>query len=448
MEVYAGFLEHTDTHIGRLVSELEASGQMENTLFCYVVGDNGSSAEGGLPGSINYMGALQGLQENLATQVAGLDRIGTRDSYAQYPAGWAWAMTTPFQWMKQVASHLGGTRNPMVVSWPERVSDPGALRSQFSHVTDLVPTILDAAGATFPAQVDGVEQTPLDGHSLVPSISSPELPEQPRTQYFEVNGHRSIYHDGWMASAHHGGVPWGVGRPSKGRSFEEDSWELYDLDRDFSQARDLAASEPERLTAMVARFEEEAARVGILPLHDTRTSRSAMPNLSEGRTSFTYYGGELGIPEDNAPRVIGRSWHLAARFAVPEAGARGVIATMGGRPAGWALWLTEDGRPSVTWRTFEMGRADLEGTPLAPGGHLVELVVKYDGPGWCKPVELSLVVDGEVVAEGRVPVTPAFIFSIDETFDIGATSGSPVGAFPPAFPFTGDGLRVDLELDG
>ncbi|TYL49940.1 arylsulfatase [Nocardioides sp. BGMRC 2183] len=448
MEVYAGFLEHTDTHIGRLVAELEASGQMENTLFCYVVGDNGSSAEGGPPGSINYMGALQGLQESLATQVAGLDRIGSRDSYAQYPAGWAWAMTTPFQWMKQVASHLGGTRNPMVVSWPARVPDPGALRSQFSHVTDLVPTILEAAGASFPEQVDGVAQAPLDGHSLVPSLTDPGRPEQPRTQYFEVNGHRSIYHDGWMASAHHGGVPWGVGRPSKGRAFEDDTWELYDLDHDFSQARDLAASEPERLTAMVSRFEEEARRVGIWPMHDTRTSRGRMPNLSEGRTSFTYHGGEVGIPEDNAPRLVGRSWHLAARFVVLEEGARGVIATMGGRPAGWSLWLTEDGCPAVTWRTFEMGRADLRGGPLTAGAHLVELVVRYDGPGWCKPVDLSLVVDGEVAAEGRVPVTPVVIFSIDETFDIGATSGSPVGDHPPAYPFTGTDLRVDLELDG
>ncbi|WP_406385476.1 arylsulfatase [Streptomyces sp. NBC_01618] len=449
MEVYAGFLEHTDVHIGRLVDELKASGEFENTLFCYVVGDNGSSAEGGLPGSINYMGALQGMQESTRAQVAGIDRIGGPDSYAQYPAGWAWAMTAPFQWMKQIASHLGGTRNPMVLTWPAGITDRGAVREQFTHVNDLAPKILELAGIAQPDTVDGVAQLPMDGTSLAYSFADPEAPERHETQYFEVNGHRSIYHRGWMASAHPGGVPWTVGRPGTPRPFEDDEWELYDLRSDFSQAHDLAQQEPERLAELTALFSEHAERVGILPLHDARVSRTPMPNLVEDRTSFTFHAGTVGIPESQAPRMVGRSWHLRAVLDVGEGTAQGVVASMGGRAAGWALWLDPAGRPVLTYRTFEIAELVLTGTPLAPGRHQVEVVLRYDGGGRGRGATIGLVVDGKTAEDGRVVATPPAVFSIDETFDIGPNTGSPVGDYPVINPFRGGTVaRVDIELDG
>ncbi|HET7682686.1 MAG TPA: arylsulfatase [Marmoricola sp.] len=448
MEVYAGFLEHTDTHIGRLVAALEESGQLEDTLFCYVVGDNGSSAEGGLPGSVNYMGTLQGLVESDEVRLDALDRIGTSDSYPQYPAGWAWAMTAPFQWMKQVASHLGGTRNPMVLSWPARIGRSGELREQFAHVNDLVPTILEAAGIDVPEEVDGIAQLPMDGTSLAYSFDDADAPERHTRQYFEVNGHRSIYSDGWLASAHHGGVPWTVGLPGTPRDFAEDCWELYDLRSDFSQAHDVAAEHPEKLAELQALFTAEAERVGIWPLHDARVSRTRMPRLCEGRTSFTFHVGTLGVPESQAPRLVGRSWHLRASLATTEE-VQGVVATMGGRAAGWALWVDPQHRPVLTFRVFEVDRVSLVGEPLEPGRHQVEVVFDYQGPGWARPAQLTVVCDGRPVAKGHLRATPPAIFSIDETFDIGCTTGSPVGDFPVSFPFSGGTIeRVDLELDG
>lgn len=448
MEVYAGFLEHTDTHLGRLVDELEATGELDNTLLCYVVGDNGSSAEGGSAGALNYMGVLQGLPEPIEVRTAALERLGTADSYAQYPAGWAWAMTAPFQWMKQVASHLGGIRNPLVVSWPAGIAGAGELRTQFGHVNDLAPTFLEVAGLELPDQVDGVCQLPFDGASMVSSFRDAGAPEHHRTQLFEVYGHRAIYRDGWLASAHHGGVPWGVALRGGGRDFADDRWELYDLSRDYSQAVDLAEEHPELLAELRALFDTEAQRLGILPLRDARVSRTPMPQLCEGRTSFTFHDGTFGVPEGQAPRFVGRSWHLAARVRTAEH-VRGVVATLGGRAAGWSLWVDEAHRPVITYRTFEVDAVELRGPVLAPGDHLLEVVFTYEGPGWGRPGRIALVVDGASCGEGRVRATPPAVFSIDETFDVGTTSGSPVGEHPVHFPFTGGAIeRVDVELDG
>ncbi|MFI0353522.1 arylsulfatase [Actinomadura sp. 9N407] len=447
MEVYAGFLEHTDVQIGRLVQELKRGGLFEDTLFFYIVGDNGSSAEGGLPGSINYMGSLQGMNESPAQTLARLDEIGTAESYPQYPAGWAWAMTAPYQWVKQIASHLGGTRNPMAVTWPNGISGSG-LRSQFSHVNDVAPTILEAAGLRMPESVNGVAQEPMHGTSLVYSFDDPSAPERHTTQYFEVYGHRSVYHEGWMASAHHGGVPWGVGLPGQDRAFEDDVWELYNLDEDFSQAVDLAAAEPGRLAELQKIFEREAGRVGILPLRDARVSRTRMPNLAAGRKSFTFYPGAIGIPESNAPRMIGRSWTLQASLETADR-PRGVIATMGGRAAGWSLFVDPAGRPVFVYRTFEIAVAELvPDLTLAPGPHRLQVDFTADGDGRGRGGTLVLTVDGTQAAGDRLAATPPAIFSIDETFDIGLNTGSPVGDHPPAFPFEGGEIvQVDITLD-
>ncbi|WP_067180577.1 arylsulfatase [Microtetraspora niveoalba] len=447
MEVYAGFLEHTDVQIGRLVRALKDDGLFDDTLFLYVVGDNGSSAEGGVPGSLDYMGALQGLPESVESRLARLDEIGGPSTYPQYPAGWAWALTAPFKWVKQVASHLGGTRNPLVVTWPAGIADRGGLRGQFSHVNDIAPTILEAAGLAAPAEVDGVTQLPMDGVSLAYTFADPDAPERHTTQYFEVYGHRSIYRDGWMASAHHGGTPWSVGRPGPDRPFEDDVWELYDLERDFSQAEDLAAAEPGRLRRMRALFESEAARAGILPLRDARVARTRMPNLARGRKRFTYRPGAVGIPESNAPRVLGRSWSLRAVVHAGPAAPYGVIATMGGRAAGWALYLDGAGRPAFVYRTFALASLTLTAADgLGPGRHTIEVDFRHDG-GVAAGGEAALVVDGVTAGRDRIGVTPPALFSIDETFDVGRTSGSPVGDYPAAYPFTGGVLeRVDITL--
>jgi len=454
METYAGFLVHTDIQIGRLVQSLKDSGQYDNTLFIYIVGDNGSSAEGGLQGSINYMGALQGLREPLEIQLKRLEDIGGPDTYPQYNASWAWALTTPFQWVKQVASHLGGTRNPMVVTWPERITDLGGLRSQFSHVNDITPTILDATGLQMPTYVNGAKQKPMDGSSLLPSFLDPNAPEHKHTQLFEVHGHRAIYHDGWMASARHDRLPWTVGLRMGPTPFEDDEWELYNLDEDFSQANNLARVMPEKLQEMRGRFQREAQRLGILPLRSSLDSRTPMPNLSQNRTEFTYYPGAVGIPESEAPHFANRSWSLTATLAIPEKtpSTQGVIATMGGTAAGWSLYLDGKRNPVFEYRVFELGHIRIVGKkPLEPGQYTLRVECDYDGGGYAKGANFTLIHGNQELGQQHVPVTPPAYFSIDETFDVGVDTGSPAGRYPrnatQGYPFTGGEIRrVDVQL--
>jgi arylsulfatase len=434
METYAAFLAHTDAQIGKLVEHLQTAGQFDNTLFFYLVGDNGSSAEGGLQGSINYMGALQGLREPLSTQLAKIDEIGSAQSYAQYPAGWAWALTTPFQWVKQVASHLGGTRNPLIVTWPKGFDDRGQLRSQFSHVNDIAPTILQAAGINMPGAINGVSQLPMDGSSLLPSFADARAPEHHPTQYFEVFGNRSIYHRGWMASARHDRLPWTVGtsRGRAGAPFEDDHWELYNLDEDYSQANDLAAQQPAKLAELQALFLQEAEARQMLPLHNAADVRTPMPSLRGKRTSFRFFQGTFGIPEAQAPGIANRSWSLDASITVADkATGRGVIATMGGAVAGWSLYLDETGIPVFEYRVFELGQIKLKGKKaLQPGEHKLSLLFTYDGPGYARGGEFTLESDDNFVASDTVRATPPAFFSIDETFDVGIDTGSPAGAYP------------------
>ncbi len=452
METFAGFLAHTDAQVGRLVDQLKASGEFDNTLFVYIVGDNGSSGEGGLPGSVNYFGALQGLQEPVATQLKRIDDIGSRESYPQYNAGWAWALNTPFQWIKQVASHLGGTRNPMVVSWPAGISDAGGLRSQFSHVNDITPTILDAAGLSLPEAVKGHQQLPFDGSSLLPSFNSAAAPEHKTTQYFEVHGHRSIYHQGWMASARHDRLPWTVGVRMGPTPFEDDVWELYDLDSDFSQARDLASEQPQKLAAMQALFEKEAARLGILPLRSSLDTRTPMPSLVAGRTRFSYQQGAVGIPEGSAPPMTNRSWQMVADVQVASGTASGVIATIGGTSGGWSLYLDGKGAPVFEYRVFEFGQVRIQGKDPLRGRQNLQVSFDYDQPGgYGKGGTFTLRQGTEVLGSARVPATPPAFFSIDETFDVGLDSGSPAGHYPkdaaPGYEFSGGKIiNVNIEL--
>lgn len=456
MEAFAGFLTHTDEQIGHLVSTLKALDQFDNTLFIYIVGDNGASSEGGIKGSINYMGPLQGLPESLQQQLQRFEDIGGPDTFPQYPAGWAWATNTPFQWVKQVASHLGGTRNPMVVSWPGSITDSGGLRSQFSHVNDITPTILDAVGLRMPEQVNGAQQLPIDGASLLPSFADAGAPEHKTTQYFEVHGNRAIYHEGWLASARHSTLPWTVGVPVQATSFEDDTWELYHLDEDFSQARDLAAQHPEKLATLQARFDREAGRLGILPMRNAlvEMQRFPPPSLRDDRTRFTFHEGAVGIPEHGAPDMANRSWQLQAQLSVAQRGDRpqGVIATIGGTVSGWSLYLDAKSRPAFEYRVFEVGHIRIAGRrALGVGEHRLTVDFDYDGGGPGRGAEITLRHGDEVLGRKRVPASPPVYFSIDETFDIGIDTGSPAGQYPGdaavGYPFRDARIkRVNIEL--
>lgn len=451
MEVYAGFLAHTDAQVGRLVDALKASGQFDNTMFFYIVGDNGASSEGGLLGSANYFAPVQGLPESDAMRLAQLDALGGAGTYPHFPAGWAWALDTPFKWTKAVASHLGGTRNPMVVTWPKGMAQRGALRSQFGHVNDIVPTILEAAKIPAPAVVNGIAQKPVDGTSLLYSFADAAAPTRHTTQYFEVFGHRALYQDGWMASAFHSRRPWTVIDYSK-KPFEDDQWELYDLATDFSQAHDLAQREPARLAAMKERFLREAARNQVLPLRNmTPGDARALPSLAAGRTSMTFLPGSGGVPESALPKTYNRSWSVTATVDAGEQ-ARGVIAALGGHSAGWSLYLDGQGHPVFTYRLFDLKTVTLRGAaPLALGHHELRFDFSYDGGGYARGAEVQLLVDGKPAGKDRLPASPPGFYTIDETFDVGIDHGSAAGDYPadaaPGYAFGGGRIgKVSIAL--
>lgn len=452
METYAGFLAHTDYEIGRLVQSLKDSGQYDNTLFIYIVGDNGGSPEGGLDGSINYMGKLQTVPEDRAKVLARLDDIGNASTYPHYNTAWAWALNSPFQWTKTIASHLGGTRNPMVVTWPKQITDKGGLRTQFGHVNDIAPTILEAAGIPIPTEVDGIKQMPMAGTSLVYSFRDAKAPEQHKTQYFEIFGNRAIYHEGWMASAFHNRLPWATGAVTAEKPFEADKWELYDLRKDYSQATNLATKYPAKLEELKALFMQEAAANQVLPLKGPSMGDPALPSFNGKRTAFTYYPGTVGVPEVGAPKMMNRSWDMTATIDIPAGGAKGTIATIGGTAAGWSLYLDGQGKPAFNYRLFEVKTVGLSGvTPLSAGRHTLQVAFDYDGGGYAKGGNLRLLVDGQQVGEGRLPSSPPMFFSISETFDVGIDTGSPAGNYPTdatvGYPFEGGKIeKVDIVL--
>ncbi|CAM3434339.1 arylsulfatase [Cupriavidus taiwanensis] len=450
MEVYAGFLEHADAQVGRLVEALKASGQFDNTMFFYIVGDNGASAEGGLPGSASYFAPVQGLPESDATRLAQLDALGGPGTYPHYPAGWAWALDTPFKWTKAVASHLGGTRNPMVVTWP-RHAPRGGLRSQFGHVNDIVPTILEAAKLPAPAVVNGIAQKPMDGVSLLYSFADARAATRHTTQYFEVFGHRALYQDGWMASAFHSRRPWTVIDYGQ-KKFEDDRWELYDLNTDFSQAQDLAQREPARLARMQALFQDEAQRNQVLPLRNMSPNQAGtLPSLSAGRTSMTFRQGVVGVPESALPKTYNRSWSVSATIDAGER-ARGVIATLGGHSAGWSLYLDDAGVPVFSYRLFNLKTVALRGpAPLTAGRHQLRFDFSYDGGGYARGADLQLMVDGKPAGKDRLPASPPGFYTIDETFDVGIDHGSAAGDYPadalPGYAFSGGRIeQVSIDL--
>jgi arylsulfatase len=445
METFAGFAEHTDHEVGRLVAQLEALDELDNTIFFYIVGDNGASAEGGPEGAYNEMMALNGIPGTYEQMAPHLDDWGGPDTFPHYAIGWAWATNTPFQWTKQVASHFGGTRNGMVLSWPARFQANGEVRSQFHHVIDVAPTALEAAGIPEPKLVNGVEQRRMDGVSMLYTLGDAKAADRRKTQYFEMFGNRAIYHEGWVAATRHS-IPWVL---SENPPFTDDVWELYNVDADFSQADDLAAKKPEKLKELQALFMQEAERNFVLPIDDRRSERfnpaiAGRPDLLGGRKSMTVFDGMTGIMENAFINVKGVPHTVTAEVVVPDGQTSGVIIAQAGKFGGWSLYV-KDGRPVHHYNFFgiEQTRAASK-SPLAPGRHTIsyEFVPDAAKPGTGGRSILS--VDGQVVAEARIPKTQPFVFSADEGVDVGSDNETMVSDDyqPGATDFTGDIVKV------
>jgi arylsulfatase len=421
METFAGFAAHTDHEVGRLVAQLEAIGALDNTIFFYIVGDNGASAEGGPEGTYNEMMALNGVIGKADQMMQHIDTWGGPTTFPHFAIGWAWAGNTPFQWTKQVASHFGGTRNGMVLHWPKGIKAKGELRSQFHHVVDVAPTALEAAKLPQPKMVNGIKQRPMDGVSMLYSVDNPKAADRRKTQYFEMFGNRGIYHEGWMASTRHS-IPWDMA--AKIPALKDDVWELYNINEDFSQANNLAQKHPEKLKELQAVFMKEAVRNNVLPIDDRRVERfvpamAGRPDLLGGRKSLTVYPGMTGMMENVFINVKGVHHTITAEVEVADAKTQGVIIAQAGAFGGWVLYM-KDGKVHHEYNFFGLERTNIASTTaLAPGKHTIvyEFIPDAAKPGTGGRSILS--VGGKKLAEGKIPRTQPFAFSGDEGADVG-----------------------------
>lgn len=450
MEAFAGFLAHTDHHIHRLLTSLEERGMLDNTLVFYITGDNGASGEGTLHGAWSAPSFQNGRPEDPEWLLEHIDDFGSADCENHYNYPWAWALDSPFQWMKQVASHFGGTRNAMAVSWPKGITDAGGLRTQFHHVIDIAPTIYEACGITQPGSVNGIEQMKVHGTSMAYTFDDANVVDRHETQYFEMMGNRGVYHRGWIASCFHGRPPWirWQGMPFDG---EQERWELYDLRTDFSQAVDVAAQYPEKLAELMEVFDHEARRNSVYPMRDPGSGSqivAPVPSSLGDLTKMTYTSAHVRMPEFSVVNVKNTSWRMTAVVEV-SAGAHGVIACQGGNMAGWTLYLSEAGVPTFHYNWLGHEHTSVA-APLAltPGRHEIDMLFAYDG-GFAAGGDVALSVDGALVAEGHVRNTVPVIFSMSgETFDVGVDTGAPVGPYPHQFDFNGKIVGVTIERLG
>ena len=450
MEVFAGFGAHCDHELGRVIDEIKQRPDADNTIIIYIAGDNGSSAEGGLEGSLNENLFFNGFTEHWEDNLQAIDELGGPKHFNHFPSAWAHAMNAPFQWTKQVASHFGGTRNPMIISWPDRITDGGGLRDQFLHVIDIVPTLYELCGITPPRELNGVEQKPIEGRSFADAFTDAEAESKRKTQYFELACNRGLYHDGWMASCP-SFVPWDPNRAQ----WDPDAapWELYNIEEDFSQANDLATEYPARLRQLQDMWWVEAARYNVLPLDwrgAARFNDEAMgrPSLLAGRTAATYYPGTIGLPDAASPSMVNKSWRITAEIDVPEQDASGMIVTHGGLEGGYGLYL-RNGVPTFVYNFLSVERPTFVATePLSPGRHTLVVDFSYDGGGMGKGGQLAMSSDGQTIAEGRLERTIPIKMSIGEGLDIGMDVGSPVDfTYELPFAYTGsiDHVTIDLQ---
>ncbi len=449
METFAGFAEHTDAEVGRLVAQLEKIGVLENTLFFYIVGDNGSSAEGGPEGTYNEMMVLNGIVGKAEQMMDHIDTWGDPTTYPHFAIGWAWAGNTPFQWTKQIASHFGGTRNGMVLHWPKGIKASGELRSQFHHVIDVAPTALEAAKIPQPKTVNGIAQRPMDGVSMLYSTDDAKAANRRTTQYFEMFGNRGIYHEGWVACTRHS-IPWLM---AQNPPLSDDVWELYKVDEDFSQANNLAARNPEKLKELQAIFLKEAERNQVLPIDDRRAERfnpaiAGRPDIMGGRKTLTVYPGMVGMLENAFINVKGVHHTVTAEVELKDQKTNGVIIAQAGYFGGWTLYM-KGGKAHHEYNWFALERTNIGGkTALAPGKHTIryEFIPDAAKPGTGGKSILS--VDGKKVAEAQIPKTQPFAFSGDEGADVGLDAETNVSPDykQNANAFTGKIDKVTVEV--
>jgi len=458
-EVFAAYVAYTDYEIGRVIQAVEDMGKLDNTLIIYINGDNGTSSEGSMMGAPNNMSVYNGILELPEIEyLRYYESWGSDKTYPHMAVPWAWAFDTPFKWVKQVASHFGGTRQGMVISWPGHINDPGGIRHQFHHVIDIVPTILEAAGIQAPDTVDGIKQKPMEGVSMVYTFdkANANAPSKRQTQYFEMFANRGIYHDGWYACTTPPAPPWLLGT-AKLPDVMDYKWELYDIAEDFSQNNDLAAKYPDKLKEMQALFVAEANKNQVFPLDNSVLPRllTPRPSATAGRTTFTYQGENVGIPVANAPSLLNRDYTITAEITVPKGGAEGIIATMGGRFGGYALYLLK-GKPVFVYNLLDLkryrweggiGAEDWLGTSLKPGKHTIVFDFKYDGPGFGKGGTGVLSVDGRVLSQQKMEHTIPFLMSLDESLDIGMDTRTPVDdSYKLPFKFTGTIAKVTYKI--
>ena len=459
-EVFAGFAAYTDHEIGRVIQEVADEGKLDNTLIIYIVGDNGTSAEGTLEGTFNQLTAYNGiLTLPEAVQMLHYENWGSDKTYPHMSVAWSWAFDTPFKWTKQVASHFGGTRQGLAISWPGHITDAGGIRTQFHHVIDIVPTILEATGIPAPEIVDGIKQKPIEGVSMAYTFdkANANAPSTHTTQYFEMLGNRAIYHNGWIAATTPPAPPWELGTGKLPDLLNGYTWELYNIAEDYSENYDLASKEPDKLKELQALFLTEAAKFNVLPLDNSGFARILTPRPSAvaGKTIFTYTGENSGIPVGNAPDILDKDFTIVADVTIPKGGAEGMIVTLGGRFAGYGLYLLK-GKPVFVYNLLDLerfrwesgvGSRDILGDALKLGKHTIVFDFKYDGPGPGKGGTGVLTVDSKELARKTIKHTIPLLMSIDETFDVGMDTRTPVDDdYQLPFRFTGTIDKLTFKL--
>jgi arylsulfatase A-like enzyme len=461
-DVFAAYTAYADHEIGRVIQAVEDLGELDNTIIIYIDGDNGTSAEGQPNGTPNEVAMFNQVNPTVEQQLQYFyDVWGTDKTYNHMSIGWAWAFDTPFSWTKQIASHFGGTRQGMAISWPGHITDKGGIRNQFHHVIDIVPTILEAAHIKQPTTVDGIKQSPIEGVSMMYTFDAKNTnaPSTRHTQYFEMMGDRALYHDGWIASTKVMRPPW-VTIANTGDVLKY-PWELYDLRNDWTQYEDVSAKNPQKLKELQALFWKEADKYQVKPLDDTVVERvlAQRPSLSAGRTEFTWTQPITGVPNGDAPSLLNTSYNFKAEIEIPDGGAEGMIITQGGRFAGYGLYIVKN-KPVFTWNLVDLKRVRWEGPELTPGKHTIEFDFRYDGLGMAtmafgSPSGIGqggtgvLKVDGNAVAEQKMEHTIPFILQWDESMDIGSDTGTPVNDadYQVPFVFTGKIDKITLHID-
>ncbi len=460
-DIYGAYLAYTDHEIGRVIQAVEDLGQLDNTLIIYIAGDNGASAEGMLNGTPNEFTTFNGIPVPVKDQFLWYEFWGSDRTFPHFAAPWAWAMDTPFKWMKQVASHFGGTAQGVAMSWPGHINDEGGIRRQFHHIIDIVPTILEVTGISAPDMLDGIKQRPMDGVSMAYTwdTANANTPSRRTTQYFEMLGNRAIYHDGWVACTTPVALPWELSTKAPPDVITGYNWELYNVKDDPTQSNDLAAKMPEKLKQMQALFYLEAKKYDVLPLDNTTLARwnTPRPSLTAGRTVFTYTGRLIGVPASGAPSILDKSYTITADVTIPDGGAEGMIVTEGGRFGGYGLFLSKGmlgvgrGRPVFLYNLLDLKRTMWEGPVLGAGRHTIVFEFHSDGPGLGKGGTGVLSVDGREVARKSVDHTTPITFPEDETFDIGQDTRTGVAMleyrYDVPFRFTGKINKLTFKLE-